>query len=226
MPFSPDPHVPLSVAPTASRLPLQGLTVLIVDDSRFACDALRLILQRAGARLRRAESLEIARLHLGFYRPDLAIVDLGLPDGRGEDLIAELAAQGLPVLGLSGDPEGRDRALDSGATAFLEKPVASVAGLIRLIRQLVTGAGALAKEDDMPAPRGDPMALRDDLLLAADLVTTRGDPAYALGFLQSLARASRDPVLEQATRQASTAFGRARLARMIEDRLSALQPID
>lgn len=226
MPFSPDPHVPLSVAPTAFRLPLQGLTVLIVDDSRFACDALRLILQRAGARLRRAESLEIARLHLGFYRPDLAIVDLGLPDGRGEDLIAELAAQGLPVLGLSGDPEGRDRALDSGATAFLEKPVASVAGLIRLIRQLVTGAGALAKEDDMPAPHGDPMALRDDLVLAADLVTTRGDPAYALGFLQSLARASRDPALEEATRKASTAFDRARLARMIEDRLSALQPID
>ena len=225
MPFSPDPHMPLAVAPTATRLPLQGLTVLIVDDSRFACDALRLILQRAGARLRRAESLEIARLHLGFYRPDLAIVDLGLPDGRGEDLIVELAAQGLPVLGLSGDPEGRDRALDSGATAFLEKPVASVAGLIRLIRQLVTGAGALAKEDDMPAPHGDPLALRDDLLLAADLVATRGDPAYALGFLQSLARASCDPALEEATRQASTAFDRARLARMIEDRLSALQPI-
>ena len=225
MPFSPDPHMPLAVAPTATRLPLQGLTVLIVDDSRFACDALRLILQRAGARLRRAESLEIARLHLGFYRPDLAIVDLGLPDGRGEDLIAELAAQGLPVLGLSGDPEGRDRALDSGATTFVEKPVASVAGLIRLIRQLVTGAGALAKEDDMPAPHGDPLALRDDLLLAADLVATRGDPAYALGFLQSLARASCDPALEEATRQASTAFDRARLARMIEDRLSALQPI-
>lgn len=226
MPFPPDPHMPLAVVPTATRLPLQGLTVLIVDDSRFACDALRLILQRAGARLRRAESLEIARLHLGFYRPDLAIVDLGLPDGRGEDLIAELAAQGLPVLGLSGDPEGRDRALDSGATAFLEKPVASVAGLIRLIRQLITGAGALAKEDDMPAPHGDPLALRDDLLLAANLVTTQGDPGYALSFLQSLARASRDTALEQATRQASTAFDRARLARMIEDRLSALQPMD
>lgn len=78
----------------------------------------------------------------------------------------------------------------------------------------------------MPAPHGDPMALRDDLVLAADLVTTRGDPAYALGFLQSLARASRDPALEEATRKASTAFDRARLARMIEDRLSALQPID
>ena len=87
-----------------ARLPLQGLTLLIVDDSRFACDALRLILQRSGARLRRAESLEVARLHLGCYVPDLAIVDLGLPDGRGEVLIAELAQQGLPVLGLSGDP--------------------------------------------------------------------------------------------------------------------------
>ena len=225
MPFP--PHSPPAPDPALQAgLPLRGVTLLVVEDSRFTCDALRLIVTCAGARLRRAETLATARSHLDCYRPDLMIVDLGLPDGRGEDLIAELAAQGLPVLGLSGDPEGRDRALDSGATSFLEKPVASVAGLVRLIRQLVTGAGALAKEDDMPAPHGDPMALRDDLLLAADLVTTWGDPAYALGFLQSLARASRDQPLEEAARQASTAFDRARLARMIEDRLSALQPID
>lgn len=223
MPFPPDPHLRLSPALLASGPPLQGLTLLVVDDSRFACDALRLILQRAGARMRRAESLETARLHLGCYRPDLAIVDLGLPDGRGEDLIAELAASGLPVLGLSGDPEGRDRALAAGAMAFLDKPVASVAGLLRLIRQFVAGSDPVA--EDRPAPQADPGALRDDLRLAVDLVQTRGDPAYALAFLQGLARASGDPALEQAARRASTRFDRARLARLIEDRLSLLQGI-
>ncbi len=120
MPFPmPDPHMPCLASKLprllAARLPLQGLTVLIVDDSRFACDALRLILQRAGARLRRAESPEIARLHLGFYRPDLAIVDLGLPDGRGEDLIRcrtrrQQGLAGRPVLtGLSGNPKAAFR---------------------------------------------------------------------------------------------------------------------
>ena len=225
MPFPPDPHLPLSPPRSATALPLQGLTLLVVDDSRFACDALRLILQRAGARMRRAESLEIARLHVGCYRPDLAIVDLGLPDGRGEDLIAELSHQGLPVLGLSGDPEGRTRALEAGAAAFLEKPVASVAGLVRLIRALVNRSPPEASGEDPPAPQADPGTLRDDLRLAAGLVQTKGDPTYALSFLQGLARASHDPALEKATYGAKTPFDRARLAQMIEDRLSVLQGI-
>lgn len=219
MPFPPDP-LPLS-HPTAA-LPLHGVRVLVVDDSRFACDALRLILSRAGARMRRAESLDIARLHLAVQRPDLAIVDLGLPDGRGEDLIAELAALGLPVLGLSGDPEGKDRAIAAGVRAFLEKPLPSVTGLIRLIRDLVTGDCAGVEAIDMPAPQGDPIALRDDLRLAADLVQTRGDPTYALSFLQGLARAAGDPALEAATRAARTGFDRALLARLVLDRISAL----
>ncbi len=221
MPFPPDPMIP-QTAPHGSRLPLQGLSLLIVDDSRFTCDALRLILQRAGARLRRAESLEIARLHLAFRRPDLAIVDLGLPDGRGEDLIAELAAEGFPVLGLSGDPDGREAALDAGATEFLEKPLGSAAALVRLIRQLVTGAGPVEKPDDAQAPPGDPMALRDDLARAATLVTAPGDPTYAKAFLRSLARAAGDTALEAAVQDMRTAFDRAKLARMIEDRVAAL----
>jgi DNA-binding response OmpR family regulator len=204
------------------RLPLQGLSLLIVDDSRFTCDALRLILHRAGARLRRAESLEIARLHLAFRRPDLAIVDLGLPDGRGEDLIAELAAEGLPVLGLSGDPDGREAALDAGATGFVEKPLGSAAGLVRLIRQLVTGAGPVDKGEDPPVPPGDPLALRDDLARAATLITAPGDPTYAKAFLRSLARAAGDAALEAAAQEVQTAFDRAKLARMIEDRLVTL----
>ena len=223
MPFPPDPHMPQTAPNQASRLPLQGLILLVVDDSRFTCDALRLILHRAGAKLRRAESLEIARLHLGCYRPDLILVDLGLPDGRGEDLIAELSAQGFPVLGLSGNPDGRDAALDAGAAGFVEKPIGSVAGLVRLIRQLVTGAGAEDKGEDRPAPPGDLAALRDDLAHAAALLDRDGDLGYARAFLQSLARAAGDAPLEAAVRDGATAFDRARLSRMLEARLAVLQ---
>jgi DNA-binding response OmpR family regulator len=225
MPFPPEPMIPEPPPHGAGRLPLQGLSLLIVDDSRFTCDALRLILQRAGARLRRAESLEIARLHLAFRRPDLAIVDLGLPDGRGEDLIAELAAEGFPVIGLSGDPDGRSAAMDAGATAFVEKPLGSAAGLVRLIRQLVTGAGAVEKGEDTSLPVGDPMALRDDLARASALITAPGDPGYALSFLRSLARASGDAALETAVQAAHTAFDRARLAQMLQDRIASLQSL-
>ena len=221
MPFPPDAPKP-QPAQGRDRLPLQGLTLLVVDDSRFTCDALRLILHRAGARLRRAESLEIARLHNAFHRPDLAIVDLGLPDGRGEDLIAELSAEGLPVLGLSGDPDGRDAALDAGAAGFIEKPIGSATALVRLIRQLATGAGPLDRGEEVPAPMGDDLALRDDLIRAAQLITGRGDPDYARAFLRSLARATGDSALEAAALDIRTAFDRAKLARMIEDRVALL----
>lgn len=222
MPFPPDAPPP-QIPPTAhGRLPLQGLTILVVDDSRFTCDALRLILQRAGAKLRRAESLEIARLHRAFHRPDLAIVDLGLPDGRGEDLIAELSAEGLPVLGLSGDPEGRDAAMDAGAAGFIEKPIGSAAALVRLIRQLATGAGPLERGEDVPAPMGDQLALRDDLIRARQLITGSGDSSYAQSFLRSLARSAGDSALELAAQDLRTAFDRAKLARMIEDRVASL----
>ena len=224
MPFRPDPMLP-SLPPGGADLPLQGLTLMIVDDSRFTCDALRLMLNRAGARLRRAESLEIARLHLNCYRPDLAIVDLGLPDGRGEDLIAELSADGFPVLGISGDPDGRDAALDAGAAGFLEKPIGSVAGLVRLIRQLTTGVGPVEKGEEVPHPTGDPVALRDDLARAAELITTLGDPGYARASVQSLAPASGDLALEAAVRTSTTAFDRARVAQMIDERLAALRSL-
>jgi DNA-binding NarL/FixJ family response regulator len=217
MPFPPDsPRLPNP----PSTLPLRGVTVLAVEDSRYSCDALRLILTRAGARLRRAETLAAARSHLACYRPEVVIVDLGLPDGRGEDLIAEAAALGLPVLGTSGEPAGRGAALAAGALGFMDKPIPSVTGFLRLIRQLATGSGPEDKAVDLALPPADPMALHDDLARAAELFA--GDPVYVATFVQSLARSAGDPVLEAATRDTATDSGRATLARLIEDRLSHL----
>jgi len=224
MPFPPE--VPRLQAQTYNRLPLRGVTVLVVDDSRFACDALRLILTRAGARLKRAETLAQGRQHLRRAPPDLAIVDIGLPDGHGDGLIAEVAALGLPVLATSGDPDARLPALQAGAVAFLDKPLPSVQRLIRLIAQLLLGAGA-----DMPDQAlalsgqcADPLALRDDLARAAMLVTSPAgaDAGYANGFVRSLARNAGDPALEAAALHARSGGGQAALARMLHERLAVV----
>ena len=224
MPFPPDGPSLLAAQGANDALPLRGVTVLVVEDSRVTCDALRLIFQRTGARLRRAETLTSARLHMDSYRPDLVIVDLGLPDGRGETLIAEAAAIGLPVLSLSGDPHGRAGALDAGAIAFVEKPIPSIASFLRLIRQLVAGVGAEPLGDEIAAPPADPLALRDDLAFAAALVSGP-DSVYATGFVRSLARASGDRDLEDAALQAGSDHGRAALIALLTARLSALHPV-
>jgi CheY-like chemotaxis protein len=220
MPFPPDSRG-LSAPTSAPALPLRGITVLVVEDSRVTCDALRLIFQRTGARLRRADTLATARRHLDAYRPDAVIVDLGLPDGRGEALIALAAADGLPVLALSGDPDGGAAALDAGAIAFVEKPILSVSGFLRLIHQLVAGVGPEPTGQEIAVPPTDPLALRDDLAFAAALVLGP-DPGYATGFVRSLARAVGDPDLEAAALEAGSVAGRAALAEMLSARLSAL----
>ena len=100
-----DPFATHLPSPTAAR-PLLGLTVLVVEDSRFACEAMRLLCLRSGARIRRADCLRSARRHLQVYRPTIVVVDLGLPDGNGIDLISELAVSQPKVeavLAMSGD---------------------------------------------------------------------------------------------------------------------------
>jgi len=161
-------------APSAAR-PLQGLTVLLVEDSRFASEAMRLLCLRSGARIRRADSLRAAHRHLATYRPSAVIVDMGLPDGSGADLIRELAAlqpRMSVILGTSGSDDLEALALAAGADGFLPKPVESLA----LFQTAVLAALPAAQRP--PGPRALPgemihpdlLALRDDLVLAAGLL--------------------------------------------------------
>jgi DNA-binding response OmpR family regulator len=218
--LSPFPAPPLPFPPGPSRdRPLAGLTLLLVEDSRFAAEGLRLVAQRSGARLRRAETLGQARRHLRVYRPDAVIVDLGLPDGRGEDLISDLARSGgPPVLGLSGDDTGLTRARRAGAAGFLAKPVdrmaAAVAAVLALFPDRVWLARTLA---DAALPQSDPLALDDDLRQAARWLGADGavQAGHVAGFVQGLGRACGDPELEQAA--APHRIGD--LARTLTDRL-------
>lgn len=207
-------------------LPLQGLTVLAVEDSRFACEALRLMCQRAGARLRRAETLAAASAHLAVYRPDVVIVDIGLPDGDGTRLIRDLAAA-MPriplILGASGEPAAEAAARRAGADGFLAKPVESMAAFLAAMLDRQPGAAALPAGLD-GAPRPDPMALIDDLRRADSLLGGGPAQGWLHGFLAGIARQTHDPALTAALDGMGSAPGRARLKRLIDRRIAEGPP--
>jgi CheY-like chemotaxis protein len=194
----------------ATALPLRGVTILAVEDSRFASEALRLMCQRLGARLRRAETILAAQSHLKLYRPNVVIVDLGLPDGRGEALISEIKASGQPVvvLGTSGDASGRASALAAGAAGFLDKPLESLAAFqALLIRHLPDRVAAVALDPDAPL-YPDSLALRDDLARAAALIeagTSSETQAYLSRFLSGVAHHAHDAALAEAAESAGAA---------------------
>ncbi len=230
-----DPFPLLKTTPTAAR-PLLGLTVLVIEDSRFACEAMRLLCLRSGARIRRADSIRSARRHLQVYRPSAVIVDLGLPDGNGAELIGELSESSPRpdvLLGLSGDPDGESAAVAAGADGFLEKPVSSLAGFQEaVLRHLPSDRKPTALrviEDEIVEP--DPIAFQDDMAHAADMLDTRDDERaldYVAQFLGGVARIAKDDVLYSAATNlaqkraqgAATSSELAIVAGLVQERLN------
>jgi CheY-like chemotaxis protein len=218
--------------PTAQR-PLLGLTVLVVEDSRYASEALRQMCLRSGARIRRADCVASARRHLNVYRPSVAIVDLGLPDGSGLDLIADMhaARPRVPILlGTSGAE--REAAAQScagaGADGFLAKPIESLAGFQAAILEHLPPAlrpsGPRAASTTVVSP--DPVALREDLSHAMDLLALDAPPVgYLRRFLIGLARTSNDASLEssaEAMLGGSAASDRNDIRTLLSQRIEAL----
>ncbi|MEL7091757.1 MAG: response regulator [Pseudomonadota bacterium] len=209
------PFKPNYPAPTALR-PLLGLTVLVIEDSRYACEAMRLLCLRSGARIRRADTMRAARRHLQVYRPSVALIDIGLPDGSGTDLIRELAvSQHRPdvVLGISGDPGTEAEVLEAGGDGFMAKPVTSLAvfqeTILAYLPQERRPPGPRPVTEDVIEP--DPLAFRDDMLHAADIIEDAADGQtadYVAQFLSGVARSACDTDLEMAA--AALAAQRAR----------------
>ncbi|PIE13599.1 MAG: response regulator [Rhodobacterales bacterium] len=220
--------------PTANR-PLLGLTVLVVEDSRFSCEAMRLLCLRSGASIRRADCLASAHRHLQVYRPSVVIIDLGLPDGNGVELIEELnRAQprvGI-ILGTSGNDGARAEAMAAGADGFLAKPIESLAAFQETILAHIPAdrhpAGPRIINEELIKP--DPIAFCDDMAHAAELLNDGEDKMvtdYVAQFLSGVARSARDSQLEEACIALTKTRGEnhanrpevARLAALVQERL-------
>ncbi len=136
-------HLPIAVPVTAKEPDgavgaqthdvqrLDGLRILVVEDNSDNREFLVLLLERAGAIVTAAASVEDAFQALDASHPDALVSDIGLPDDDGYALIARLrqreAQQGgfLPAVALTGYTRAEDRArvLAAGFQAHVPKPV-------------------------------------------------------------------------------------------------------
>lgn len=99
--------------------------ILVVEDDPDTREAIVAALRWAGFLCTEAADAVRARHVIKNYRPDLIVLDLGLPDGDGLDMLVELRkGDDLPVVVCSGRDSELDRVsgLDVGADDYVTKP--------------------------------------------------------------------------------------------------------
>jgi two-component system, OmpR family, KDP operon response regulator KdpE len=129
--------------------------VLVIDDEVQIRRLLRVTLEGAGFRVREAESGDLGLVEAATKRPDAIILDLGLPDLPGIEVLKRLREWSrLPVLILSvrGQEADKIEALDAGADDYLSKPFGGgelLARLRAMLRRVQT------REEESGASFGD-----------------------------------------------------------------------
>jgi CheY-like chemotaxis protein len=119
---------------------LKGNRILIVDDSKDAADTLAMLLRLRGNEIRTAyDGLEAVKV-AESYRPQLILLDIGLPKMNGYDVALEVRRQtwGRDVILVAltgwGQAEDRRRSKEAGFDFHIVKPV-EIAALEKLLAE-------------------------------------------------------------------------------------------
>jgi two-component system KDP operon response regulator KdpE len=113
----------------------EKLTALVIEDERQIRKLLRIVLEQEDYRVLEAESGKAGLSEVALRRPDVVLLDLGLPDMDGVAVLQRLREWSrIPILILSvrDGPEDKVAALDAGADDYVTKPFESAELLARL----------------------------------------------------------------------------------------------
>jgi len=173
----------------ASAGPLRGVRVLLLEDDPDCRESTALALRRAGAEVVTASTGGGALHAAADEHPDVVILDLGLPDMSGIDVIGGLRGWlTAPIIVLSARTDSADKveALDAGADDYVTKPFGMDEFLARLRAAIRRGAAAA----DTDEPVVETASFTVDL--AAKQVTKNGTEVHLTptewGMLEMLVR--------------------------------------
>lgn len=99
--------------------------ILVIEDENNICNFVKTILETNGYQVLVANTGNIGMTMCLSHRPDLLILDLGLPDIDGTDLIKKMRESlDIPIIVLSARTNENDKvmALDNGANDYVTKP--------------------------------------------------------------------------------------------------------
>jgi two-component system KDP operon response regulator KdpE len=163
--------------------------VLVVDDEPQILRALRINLSVRGYEVFTAATGAEALQDAAEHKPDVVILDLGLPDMSGIDVLAGLRGWlSAPVIVLSARTDSSDkvRALDAGADDYVTKPF----GMDEFLARLRAAARRSATASEMDEPVIETSSFTVDL--AAKKVTRNGKEVHLTptewGMLEMLVR--------------------------------------
>lgn len=126
--------------------------ILVIEDEENINNLLKALLETNGYQVISAKDCQSGQMLFASYRPDLVILDLGLPDFDGITFLSEVRKDSLtPIIVLSARAEERDKvgALDIGANDYITKPF-SAAELVARVRSTLRNSRHSSDEGRFP----------------------------------------------------------------------------